>query len=590
MGSKNEILRTLKPAHPRLILDDDAVARVRHIVRADLHAGRWYAALRSEAEALLEQPPSEYEIPDGRRLLSVSRRVKERVRTLALVYRLDGERRYCERVWDEVAAAAGFVDWNPSHFLDTAEMTHALALAYDWLYDRWDEGQREVMCQAMITHGLEPALEVYRGGGWWSQAENNWNQVCNGGIGMGALAIADEQPGLAAEILHHAIRSLPRAMGYYAPDGAGTEGVTYWDYGTRYNIVFLSALETALGTDYGLSEIEGFDLSGGYQMYMSGADRMAFDFGDCGLRRMSTAQHFWMGRRYGRPEYSGFRYSELAHPERNGGVLDLLWFDDGGRDVDMSSLPLDRHYRKAECMSMRSAWNDPDALVLAVQAGQNRDGAHRHLDLGSYIVEALGERWIIDCGVERETYQRHRNQRQRWEFYRVRAEGHNTLVINPDEGPDQDLDAFAAIEPQIEAGRSDAQIDLSQPYAGRARSVRRTLSMVERAYVTVVDEVHADAPVEVWSFLHTEAEVTLSEDCTEATLHQNGKQVSVRIEGPDGARFQVMDARPLPTSPDPEVQSRNEGRRKLAIHLCDVSDLRLALRIDPVWEEYDRVK
>jgi hypothetical protein len=233
-------------------------------------------------------------------------------------------------------------------------------------------------------------------------------------------------------------------------------------------------------------------------------------------------------------------------------------------------------------MSMRSAWNDPHALVVAVQAGQNRDGAHRHLDLGSYIVEALGERWVIDSGVERETYQRHRNRRQRWEFYRVRAEGHNTLVINPDGEPDQDLDAFAAIEPQIEADHVDAQIDLSEAYAGHAHSVRRTLSMVERAYVTVVDEVQADAPVEVWSFLHTEAEVTLSEDGTAATLHQNSKQVCVRIESPEGARFQVMDARPLPTSPDPEVQASNEGRRKLAIHLCDVSDLKLELRIEPL--------
>ena len=124
---------------------------------------------------------------------------------------------------------------------------------------------------------------------------------------------------------------------------------------------------------------------------MSGADRVSFDFGDCGLRRMSTAQHFWMGRRYTLPQYSWFRYSELAHPDRYGGVLDLLWFDDSGRDYDPSEQALDRHYRKAECMSMRSAWNDAGALVIGVQAGQNRDGAHRHLDLGSFILEALGE-------------------------------------------------------------------------------------------------------------------------------------------------------------------------------------------------------
>ena len=28
--------------------------------------------------------------------------------------------------------AARFEDWNPSHFLDVAEMTFALAIGYDW--------------------------------------------------------------------------------------------------------------------------------------------------------------------------------------------------------------------------------------------------------------------------------------------------------------------------------------------------------------------------------------------------------------------------------------------------------------------------
>jgi hypothetical protein len=32
-------------------------------------------------------------------------------------------------------AAAAFSDWNPSHFLDVAEMTAALAIGYDWLYE-----------------------------------------------------------------------------------------------------------------------------------------------------------------------------------------------------------------------------------------------------------------------------------------------------------------------------------------------------------------------------------------------------------------------------------------------------------------------
>jgi hypothetical protein len=319
-------------------------------------------------------------------------------------------------------------------------------------------------------------------------------------------------------------------------------------------------------------------------MYISGADRLAFDFGDCGLRRVSAPQHFWMGKRYGMPQYSWFRYSELAHPERNGNVLDLLWFDDSARDYDVTQLPLDRHYRKAEVMSMRSAWDDPEALIVGFEGGQNRDGGHRHLDLGTYIVEALGVRWAVDPGTEREAYQRHRNKRQRWEFYRLRAEGHNTLVIDPDGGPDQGLDAFAEIVPRVEPNVVSATVDLSAAYAGRARCVTRTLSMVERSYVTVVDHVETDDPAEVWWFMHTEAQVSIARDARSALLRQAGKACEVLVSGHPAARLEVMAAAPLPGSPDPPTQELNPDLHKLAIHLQGVTEVDLTVEIRPRWE------
>jgi len=496
---------------------------------------------------------------------------------------MDGGRQYVERVWTEISAAAAFKDWNPSHFLDTAEMTHAFAIAYDWLYEQWTDEQRRVMREAIIAKGLKPAMKVYEGGRGWAAGWNNWNQVCNGGIGVGALAIADEQPDLCTEILQYALKSIPRPMEHYAPDGAGTEGVTYWDYGSRYNIIFLSSLETALGTDFGLAQIDGFAQSGTYQLYMAGADRMSFNFADCGLRRMSTPMHFWMGRKFGRPEYSWYRFSEIADPDRNGGVLDLLWYDASGRDFDPSTLRLDKHYRVAECASMRSAWNDPDALVIGIQSGDSRNlSGHRHLDLGSFILEALGERWIPDLGSEGQTYQKHKHGNPRWYYYRLRAEGHNTLVINPGEGPDQEPKAKSRIlKFESEPDRAVAVVDLTEAYADHAKSVQRTISMVDRSHVTITDEIEMHAAGEVWWFAHTPAEAKLSDDGTAATLSRNGKELSVQIAEPAGATFSVLPAEALPTSPTVAEQASNSNYRKLAIHLTDVTQLRLTVRFDP---------
>ena len=77
---------------------------------------------------------SEYKLERPRGLRrQVSRRVVDRVTTLALMYRITVREPYLRRALAELHAAAAFRDWNPPVFTDTAEMTHAFAIGYDWL-------------------------------------------------------------------------------------------------------------------------------------------------------------------------------------------------------------------------------------------------------------------------------------------------------------------------------------------------------------------------------------------------------------------------------------------------------------------------
>ena len=577
-----EILSTLRPDHPRVMVRAETFEHIRWLVAQGGLPAKLYAEVKRSANQLLNESVSKYEKPDGRRLLSVSRRVVDRVRTLALVSRLEGDPRYAKRAWQELEAAATFPDWNPAHFLDTAEMTHAFALGYDWLYDRWTEEQRRVLRDAIVTKGLDEGLKVYDSQKGWARNENNWNQVCNGGLISGALAIADAEPQLAARIVSEAVRSVPRAMEHYAPDGAGTEGVTYWDYGSRYNIVLISSLQTALGTDFGLLKVGAFGQSGYYQIYLCGANRVAFDFADCGRSRVSEAQHFWLARQYDVPAYSGFRLSALENATEPGGILDLLWYDDRGRGMDFKALPLDRYFRGAECASLRTSW-DPDAMIIGIQAGDSMNlGGHRHLDLGSFIVDAKGERWIMDSGVEHESYMTHRNKIPRPDFYRVRAEGHNVPVLNPGRGPDQNPRAVAKIV-QFDSTPQQAMaaVDLSQAYQAAANRVIRTFTLEDRKRLVVTDEISARHPAELWWFLHTEARVDLSNQGRTTTLTRNGKTFTVQLQEPTGAAFEVMDCQPLPSSPNPQPQAENTGRRKLALHLRNVENTRVQVTMAP---------
>lgn len=571
----NRILATLNKAHPRLLASQADFDRLKERLATDANLRKWHESLASQGRSILTQAPSRYEIPDGLRLLATSRRVLERVYTLALLYRLDGDKRYAERAWKELQTAAEFKDWNNRHFLDTAEMTHAFAIGYDWLYDYWTPEQRTTLQTAMVEKGIKPALQIENERRWWAVVRHNWNQVCNGGIGMGALALGDAEPDLAGQFLHAAVESIQLPMAEYGPDGAWAEGPGYWHYATTYNVTFLAALQTALGTDFGLSKIPGFSEAGTFPIYASGPTGLSFSYADCHAGIIRAPAMFWLAREFQRPEFESYQLA-LARGE----AMDLVWYDPALAAAASPPPVLDKYYRHSEVATFRSAWQDRNALFVGFKAGDNKAN-HSHLDLGSFILDALGHRWGEDIGSDDYNLPGYFGG-QRWNYYRLRAEGHNTLVVNPDAKPDQEPRAFTPINRfESKPDRAFAITDLSAAYPSASR-VQRGVAMLDRRQVLVQDEVHLPKPGEVWWFFHTPAAVKVAADGTSAELTIGQEHLGVRLLASNGCKFTVMPAEPLPTSPQPPKQAVNRGVTKLALHAQGVTDLTWAVAFVPL--------
>ena len=255
------MLPEIPASHPRLFVNSETGFRPLQEARKSAAGEALAARVVHDARVLLKEKPAE-RIMEGRRLLTVSRNVLYRVNTLAAAFRLTGEKAFAERAALEMCAAADFTDWNPAHFLDVAEMTLALAVGYDWLYETLDEARRVKIRDAILEKGLRPS---FRGRQWWVTGKNNWNQVCHAGMVAGALAVADSEPALARKVMVRAIRNLPRSMkASFSPNGAYPEGPMYWGYGTEFTVALLALLEGAFGQDFGLAEIPGFSVTGDF--------------------------------------------------------------------------------------------------------------------------------------------------------------------------------------------------------------------------------------------------------------------------------------------------------------------------------------
>lgn len=180
-----------------------------------------HTATLGEADRIITLPVSE-RIKTGMRLLAVSRENLRRIFILSYAYRMTGQEKYLVRAEQEMLKAASFSDWNPSHFLDVGEMTMALGVGYDWLYPALSEASRRTIREAIVEKGFKPSYDTAYN--WFVDAEHNWNQVCNGGLAFGAIAVAESEPEWAQKIIDRAIDKVRLPMRHYAPDGAYPEG------------------------------------------------------------------------------------------------------------------------------------------------------------------------------------------------------------------------------------------------------------------------------------------------------------------------------------------------------------------------------
>ncbi|HEV2350111.1 MAG TPA: heparinase II/III family protein [Terriglobia bacterium] len=569
-----DVLSTLRPGHPRLYVLDSDLAGVKQAMAQDPTVKEWYDQLEAEAEKMLSEPPAEYKLI-GPRLLGQSRVALRHISTLAGLYRLDGDRRKAERARQELLTIAAFKDWHPPHFLDVAEMTNAAAIGYDWLYDDLSPQDRSTIRHAIVENGIKAGLDAYAQRAWWTRTEFNWNQVCNGGLTAGALAVAEDEPGLARELIEKTRASIPIAMRSYAPDGGWAEGPGYWNYATEYNVFFLSAAETALGTDFGLKQSPGFAEAGLFRIQTTGPLGLTFNYADAEPHAGTAPEMFWLAGEFHRPVYA---QDERARAMGRPKIFHLLWSGpvigelagnrgDYGTDLLLRQLPLDAFYSHVNVAVFRSAWQDPKAFYLGFKGGDNKAN-HSHLDLGTFVLDALGERWALDLGPDDYNLPGYFGK-QRFNYYRLQTRGHNTLTLD---GESQNTAAKAPVVAFYSSPeRAFAVADLTQGYAPKAHRILRGVALLHRDSVMIEDEVVVTKRAEVlWNF-HTRAKVELHGNRAELVL--NSQRLEARILSPRGAKFEVVPADP----PPPEAQQPDV--HNLTVRWHGAGKLRLAVFI-----------
>ena len=482
-------------AHPRLLLLKGEEKGLLKQISTDKYWQKIHQTIIDESDKLINLPENE-RIKDGRRLLAVSRENLKRIFYLSYAYRMTNDRKFAKRAEAEMLKTASFIDWNPSHFLDVAEMSMAMAIGYDWLYNYLSPASREVIKKAIIDKGITPSLVDENN--YWLKSTNNWNQVCNAGITFGAIAVYEDIPQLSLQMINRAISSVKISMNTYSASGAYPEGITYWNYGTSFNVMLISSLEKIFKTDFGLSQTSGFLNTGLYSQNMISPMLNQFNYGD-----NKTQSNF-------SPVVFGF-YAKTQNPTLlylqgrliNKCILNreterllpaaILWGVGAKASLNNPVEPKDLSYKGtggSPVTVFRSSWNGTDGIYLGFKLG-SASVNHAHMDVGSFFLDADSVQWGIDLGQENYTSLEAKGvllwDKQRWDVFRYNNLSHNLLIINnklQNSTAKAEIDKYSD-KPDFMFSTSD----LSTIYEGQVKTMKRGVALINKKYVMVEDTI-----------------------------------------------------------------------------------------------------
>ncbi|MBM1107130.1 heparinase II/III family protein [Aurantibacter crassamenti] len=562
--------KKLKKNGPKLVLNSKIEKNLKKQLQTNPVVKNLFKAIQENAIEIQKEPLLIRKL-EGRRLLHVSREMLYRMNILGMVYRMEKDSVILKRINDEIKAVCNFSDWNPSHYLDVAEMAMAVAFGIDWAGEALPVSTVKLAKSALIEKGIKPSYNE-KGNTGWVGGNNNWNQVCHGGMIAASIVTADINPKLASQTISRALDSIPQALVSYGPDGVYPEGSTYWSYGTSFSVFTIAMLESAFNTDFGLSEFPSFMQSADFRLLSNAPSGWYYNFADCGDKRSEQGDITlaWFASKTGNKTYfEEERFlapaSEMGKLPRNAGA-GLVWISQYKEKGDQKIPEAWKGDGDNPIVIFKSPESDPHQYYFGGKGGRGTV-PHGNMDGGSFIFEVNGVRWSIDTGNQRyhdlektgfNLWDRCQ-ECERWTLLTKNNFGHSTISVN---NKHHVVDGKAIITDFKNGAQPEATIDLSAAFKGQLESANRRFVKDSPKSLLIEDTLVASDSTNLitWQML-TIADIEIVDGG--AILHQDGKQLKLENLSHPELSVSVISLDPSPIKLDRQI----EGLKRIEILL-----------------------
>lgn len=580
----------LNRVHPRIFFTKENLPKMRERARnADKEL--WQAVIEDLQTLKRDAPdPADGDLYksglDDRKKGSISQyEFAFQIAQMSYAYVIEGDEKYltAAKKWTLAACAMpiwGYTYNKPNVDLPPAHLLYAVAFAYDVLFDRLANGEKEIIRAKLIKQaGLMYDYFKYKDKKRYTYSQNHtWIPMA--GLAIAAYALLDETPE-AKNWAQLARAVFDRTMLTFSPDGYFYESFHYYGFAFRWMIRYFDAHLHATGENLYAPMKSKFERMKYFAMHSILPDREnVFDFADVGDGALNRNNISKREKLYGEYDIL-YRFAQVyqdaqaqtvadfIRTETDFGTREPMWafisHDERLKPAPLAEIPLAVYFADNDTIFWRSDWSKnatafafrcapPEGHYAARLASKIPDWrentGHAHPDANSFIIFVKGKYLTGDTG-----YLGIKN-----------TDDHNTILVN-NRGQERDgvYEMFKDVpNEQLDKIRI-AEISGSKDYfyaRGEAangyyadlglKKFDRHFLYVAPNYFVVWDELETEKTADFTFLLNADREIKLNGKVADL-INETATLRVVRIapaEAKSSVVPQMIQARGLPGSVD----------------------------------------
>ncbi|MGI5819536.1 MAG: DUF4962 domain-containing protein [Armatimonadota bacterium] len=574
----DEILRNM-PDHPRIFVTPDTLDEFR--ARRETVAVEAWEDIRHTADSYLgieipeltfgpmpEDPGTErrqlFYLRDGEPVVTTNFGNSDliaaaaRANYLSMAWLISGEEHYAEaaRKW-AVLNAPFRVDY---HLEDRGQhdtvVYHyeqglkSIALAYDRLYDRLTEEEREAILEHIIYHSDNAMKWVRDRARLHLTYQSSHAQQCMHALLTTVLAVADETEE-TADWADWLIRQYVNRDAWGSDDGGYSEGQTY---GHKFKDILegLAALSTATGID--VFQRPRLRNAGSFWMYCMSLNYWWNHWGDVYSLLTtvpgSSADTYiarFVASMTDDPYVTWWSDTVLGNPRH----MPLWYLSSTGIDpkppVDIAQTRL---FPDVGQLAAYDRFYDHRSNRIFFRSSPFGGHSHAHADQNGFVIHTGGEIMAVDAGYYTyygDDYHRH---------WSMATQAHNSILVNG-EGQPKSIDSKGRFTAFLNsADYSLFTGDAAEAYPEMLERFDRTVIFIRPGIFVVHDDLHATEASEFDWVLNTHEEVEIDADAQSMIVRQMDQRLRVQHLAPADLRYSQSNERPFPIKTENRAWSR----------------------------------